>query len=291
MKHIYRLWLVIFGIIVVWIYFLFISPKIFNSQIIIIPNVIDLSEEETIKTLTDNHVKFKIAYLENSEEKTLRTIPYPGTNIKADNVITVYIGKIMPDKYRSYLGSKYDDVAEDINIMCDKNGIKLKLEFEEIDNVMEGIIIKESLTDGVLLEQESELCLTISVNNNYFLMPNLVGLSIAEALMVINEYNLKVNLIYYQTPIDPDIVIFQSTQPNTIINKNTTYAVDIYVSKGLSVGTVVDVNRFIETIENLGYQLEINYIKSNAIQNKLVAFEVQKLYDINVVKYIIWITE
>lgn len=291
MKYIFRLWFVIFGIFIIWIYFIFISPKIFNNRIVTIPDVLNLNEERTIATLTENNVKFKIAYIENDEEVTLRTIPYAGTTIKADNVITVYIGKRMPEKYHSYLGLLYDDVIDQINIMCEKNSLTLKIEYEEVDNYISGIIIKESLTDGDVLNQSSELCLTISVNTNSFLMPNLVGMSIDEAINLLKDYNIKINLIYYQTPIDPNLVIFQSTQPNTLVNKNNPYELDLYISKGLAIGTIVKVDDFIEVIQNLGYEMEINYVKSNIEPNNLVAFEVQKLYDINVTKYILWISE
>ncbi len=291
MKYILRLWFVILGIIIIWLYFIFISPKIFNNQIVTIPNVLNLNEERTIATLTENNVKFKIAYIENDEEVTLRTIPYAGTTIKADNVITVYIGKRMPEKYHSYLGLLYNDVIDQINIMCEKNGLNLKIEYEEVENYISGIIIKESLTDGDVLNQNSELCLTISVNTDSFLMPDLVGMSIDEAIELLKDYNVKINLIYYQTPIDSNLVIFQSTQANTLVNKNNPYELDLYISKGLAMGTIVKVDDFITVIQNLGYDMEIIYVKSNIEVNNLVAFEVQKLYDINVTKYILWITE
>ena len=51
MKLILRLWLVTFGIIILWIYFLFISPKIFNNRIIEIPDVVNLSEADAVEIL------------------------------------------------------------------------------------------------------------------------------------------------------------------------------------------------------------------------------------------------
>lgn len=175
--------------------------------------------------------------------------------------------------------------------MCNNYGLHLKIEYEENNTVVKGMIIKESLVDGSALNQGDELCLTIAVNHLSFFMPDFIGMSIEGALALIEEYHLKVNLTYIPTPIDEDIIIFQSTPPNTLIHKDNPYTLDLYVSKGVKTTTVVDVDFFVETILNLGYTLEINYIDSNHFSNKLVAFEVQKLYDYNIVKYILWITK
>lgn len=291
MKLTLRLWLVTFGIILVWIYFLFISPKIFNNHIVTIPDVVNMNEEQAIEELNKNKIKYQITYIESEKEIAIKTVPYAGTNIKADYVVSLYIGKIMPAAYKSYLGRVYEDMADEIELMCNDHGLKLKIEYEETENTISGIIIKESLVDGSILNQGDELCLTISTNHSSYMLPNFVGLSIDEALKLIEEYNIKVNLTYMPTPVDEDIIIFQSTPANTLIQKNNPYALDLYISKGVKTTTVVDVDFFIEVIQNLGYEMEINYVNSNDLENKLVAFEVQKLYDSNIVKYILWITK
>ncbi len=291
MKWVLRLWMVTLAIVLLWIYFLFISPKIFNNTILTIPDVVNLKEEEAIEELKQKKVKYQITYIESDKEVALKTIPYAGTSIKADYIVSLYIGKIMPMAYQSYLGRIYEDVAGEIELMCNNYGLHLKIEYEENNTVVKGMIIKESLVDGSALNQGDELCLTIAVNHLSFFMPDFIGMSIEGALALIEEYHLKVNLTYIPTPIDEDIIIFQSTPPNTLIHKDNPYTLDLYVSKGVKTTTVVDVDFFVETILNLGYTLEINYIDSNHFSNKLVAFEVQKLYDYNIVKYILWITK
>lgn len=291
MKWALRLWLVIFGIFIIWIYFLFISPKIFHNQIVTIPDVVDMNEEEAIAELERHKIKYQITYVENEKNSALKTVPYAGTNIKSNYVISLYIGKVMPVAYRSYLGRIYDDVSEEINVMCNTFGIKLRIEYEEVDSVVGGLIIKESLVDGSVINQGDELCLTLSSNHSSYMMPNFIGKTIEEALQWINEYQLKVNLTYIQTPVEEDIIIYQSTPANTLIHKNNPYTLDLYVSKGIQTTTVVDVDSFIEVLANLGYEIDIKYVNSNDLENKLVAFEVQKLYDSNVIKYILWITK
>ena len=65
----------------------------------------------------------------------------------------------------------------------------------------------------------------------------------------------------------------------------------INFSKGMKQTTILNVDDFIAVIQNMGYLLEVNYVKSNDLENKLVAFKVQKLYDNNIVKYYLWVTE
>ncbi|MDE6656031.1 MAG: PASTA domain-containing protein, partial [Anaeroplasmataceae bacterium] len=255
------------------------------------PDVLNLTESDAIVELNKNKIKYQITYVESNEEVALKTVPYAGTNVKADYVISLYIGKIMPAAYKSYLGRVYEDVSDEIELMCNNYGLHLKIEYEENSNVIPGVIIKESLVDGSVLNHGDELCLTISTNHSSYMMPNFVGLSMTEALKLIEEYNIKVNLTYISTPVDEDIIIFQSTPENTLIQKNNPYALDLYISKGVNTTTVVDVDFFIEVINNLGYELEVNYVDSNDLENKLVAFKVQKLYDSNIVKYILWITK
>lgn len=290
MKWILRLWLVIFAIIILWVYFLFISPKIFSKEILVVPNVVSLSEKEAIDTLEKAHIDYQITYVENLSEEVLKTLPYAGTEIKSDYKVMVYIGKVLPKSYHSFLGQVYEDVEEDIQKLCNEFDLKLNIEFEEDETKMSGIIIKESLIDGTILNQGGELCLTISKNNDTFLMPRLIGLTIDEALNMIKDYPMKVNINYYATPIEEDIVLFQSTSENTMIDKKNQSVLELYVSKGLAKSSSVDVDFLVDMIENLEYELEINYIDSNESFNKLIAFKIQKLYDINVTKYILWVT-
>ncbi|MDE5715661.1 MAG: PASTA domain-containing protein [Anaeroplasmataceae bacterium] len=291
MKLFYRLWLVIFGIIIIWIYFIFISPKIFHNTILTIPNIVNLKEEEAISLLKENKIEYQITYLEDKDEVVKKTIPYPGTKIKKGNRIEVYIGKIMPNSYHSYLGQIYALVQEDIERMCKENGLILKIEYEEHNDMPGQTIIRESLVDGSSLNHGDELILTIVSNKNSFIMPNLVGMHLDDALALFKETKIKININYYQTPIEEDIVLYQSTAPNTIISIYNNSIIDLYVSKSLDKTTVVNVDEFIQVIELLNFDLEVNYVSSSEISNKLVAFQVQKLYDNNRTKYILWITK
>lgn len=234
MRKVLWLWTVTFVIILLWLYFLFISPKIFNNKILVVPEIINLNEEEGLKVLKDNNIKYNIVYLENEENIILKTSPYPNTKIKSNFEIDVYVGKIMPASFKSYVGQVYNDVKDKINIMCNNNGINLKVRYEENDNVLDGVIINESLSNGESLEGVNELIITISSNNTKLLMPDFVGKHINDVIEFVNKNNLMVIFIYLETPILEDIIVHQSISKNTIIDKNSNYKIEIYVSKGIA---------------------------------------------------------
>lgn len=291
MKIILKLWILIFTIFLFWIYFIFLSPKIFNNSTLIVPDIINLEEDLGITILKEKNIKYKILYVENKEEVIIKTIPYAGTKIKSKNLIELYIGKIYPFKYSSYIGRLYSDVKDEIERLCRDFNLKLNISYEINNDYVSGVIVKESFIDGKTIEYGDVLNIIISKNDSTFLMPKFIGLSIFEAIALADEYNINLNLIYVETPIDEDIVVYQSTSENTLIQKNNQYQLDLYISKGIKDTTVINPNFFISILDNLGYIYELKYVKSNEMGNKLVAFEVQKLYDIGITKYILWIIE
>lgn len=284
-----KLWAVIFIIIILWVYFLFISPNIFNKSTIVIPDVIGLSEKNAVEVLEEGNINYQITYIQSSNEKVLKTIPYSGVNIKKDYVIDLYIGKVFPKSYSSFLGLVYEDVKADIELLCNDYGIVLELKYVEDNNFISGVIIAESFMDGYIMKSGDVLTLTISKNNSYFVMPNLVGLSIYDALDILKEYNIKPIINYYASPIDKDIVLFQSIVKDSIVKKGNLYEITLYVSKGIEI--FVNVCELEEMLVFLGYDVKRKYINSNEEENILVAFEVKKLYDSNELLFTLIITE
>ena len=209
MRIINKLWIGVFIIIVLWIYFLFISPLIFNSGVVVVPDLVGMNEEEAVDKLKKSNIDYQITYIQNSSESVLKTIPYAGVNIKKNFIIDLYIGKIFPNSYHSYLGLLYDDVKEEIERICNDNAIKLEIKYVEDNSLISGVIINESFVDGYIMKKGDILTLTISNNNSYFVMPNLVGLNIYDALAILKEYDIKAIVNYYSSPIENDIVLIE----------------------------------------------------------------------------------
>ena len=232
MRYISKLWILIFVIIVIWCYYIFIYPKIFDTNIII-PDVVGLKEEVLIEKLDEENIKYKITYLKSDSDLVLKTFPYAGMKIKKDFIIDVFIGKIIPKSYCGYLGLLYTDVKEEIEILCNDFNLNLIINYKEDNFQIAGVIIDESIVVGEEVKYGDTLILTVSMNNLYFKMPNLVGLNIYDALKIIDDYNLKVNVEYYSSFFDYDTVLFQSINKDTIIKKGNQYEITLYVSKGV----------------------------------------------------------
>ena len=233
MRIVNKFWIVIFVIIIGWIYYIFISPYILYKKEIVVPDVVGVSEEQVRKVLDENGIKYNITYVQDSKEVVLKTIPYAGVNIKTNSVIDVYVGCIFPRSYKGYLGLVYDDVRGEIDVLCNDYGINLVIEYVDDDSLISGVIVGESIREGSIIESGATLILTISKNNSFFVMPNLVGLDIYDALKILDEYNIKAIINYYSSPISDDVVLFQSISKDSIIKKGNQYEITLYVSKGI----------------------------------------------------------
>lgn len=290
MKLIFRIWIIIFVIFLVWLYFLFLSPRIFNSKTIVVPDVVNLSLEEAEHKLNDAKIKYQITYIENDKEQALKTIPYAGTNIKANYVIDLYVGMKFPKTYHSYLGQNYETYQHEINQMCLDYNIDLIIEYVP-SYQMSGLILEESLKEGSILNEQKTLKLVIALNEETFLMPNLVGMHIEDALELLKDYKISIHVNYYASIIEEDIVLYQSTAPDTMIQKQNRSILELYVSKGITNYSSIDIDEQIKVMKYLNCDFEVNEVFSDSKEHKLVAFKCQKLYDIDVTKYFLWVTK
>lgn len=290
MKLIFRIWIIIFVIFLVWLYFLFLSPRIFNSKTIVVPDVVNLSQEEAEHRLNDAKIKYQITYIENDKEEALKTIPYAGTNIKANYVIDLFVGMKFPKTYHSYLGQNYEIYQNEINQMCLDYNIDLIIEYVT-SYQMSGMILEESLKEGSILNEQKTLKLVIALNEETFLMPNLVGMHIEDALELLKDYKISIHVNYYASIIEEDIVLYQSTAPETMIQKQNRSILELYVSKGITSYSSIDIDEQIKVMKYLNCDFEVNEVFSDSKEHKLVAFKCQKLYDIDVTKYYLWVTK
>lgn len=193
-----------------------------------------MNDKDAIIKLEKLDLDYQIILVEGEENKIVKTIPYGGTNIKKNTCVDVYVGTKLNEVYSGFLGLEYDKVCDEINDICKRHNINLVVEYEQCLDFINGVIIYESIPIGTTLEDCSELKIKVSKNDEYFLMPNLVGLSIYEALDILNEYNIKPIINYLSSPVDIDVVLFQSIVKDQIVKKGNIYEMTLYVSNGLS---------------------------------------------------------
>lgn len=233
MKYCKLIWIVITFIILVWIYYLFISPNIFKKREYAVPNISGLSEIDAIRLLEDNDFNYSINYIQGDNNIVSYTYPKEGSMIYKSNTIDVYITKQMSCNYNSFVGLIYDNNIEMINDYCHKYKINLNVLYEENNTYSSGLIFYQSKTVNDIIVENDELILKVAVSNEYVTMPNLVNMHILDAIKILDEYNLKYNIIYYNSVIENDIIISQSIDEGTIIKKGNNNYFNIYVSNGL----------------------------------------------------------
>jgi hypothetical protein len=120
-------------------------------------------------------------------------------------------------------------------------------------------------------------------------MPNLVGMNIYDVLGLLDNYNLKANIIYYHAPIENDIVIFQSINEGNIVKKGNSYHIDIYVSKGLELDVKIEYNNFVKVLSILDINYDIIYIESNEDSNTCLGYKSVSVD--NIIHYYIYISK
>lgn len=291
MKWVSKLWIGSSIIFFLWIFFLFFYPKLVYSKTVKVPDLVGLSEEEAATVLKQEGILFQITYLEHGEEEVLRTVPSSGVSIKKGYVVSVYIGKIFPKAYHSLLGQKLEDVTEELEQLQDEYGIRVEIEYKPTNNMITGVIMEESLQDGSVLKKGDVLRLSVAQNDAYFLMPNLVGMNVYDAIALMEEYRIKVKVNYYVAPVETDTILFQSIVEKTVILKGNPYELTLYVSKGFSVPMVSNPYELEELLVYLGFDTSLVFIDSNGEKDKLVAFEIKKVYDNNKLTYILWVSQ
>ena len=157
MKYCKLIWIVITFIILVWIYYLFISPNIFKKREYAVPNISGLSEIDAIRLLEDNDFNYSINYIQGDNNIVSYTYPKEGSMIYKSNTIDVYITKQMSCNYNSFVGLIYDNNIEMINDYCHKYKINLNVLYEENNTYSSGLIFYQSKTVNDIIAEINDL--------------------------------------------------------------------------------------------------------------------------------------
>lgn len=134
---------------------------------------------------------------------------------------------------KEVLGSLINKNINDVLIWAEKNNIQINQNYEYSDLVKEYFIINQDISSDTLLKDVKEINLTVSSGPNYdkkFILQNLVGLNIDDAMKIINENFMNNITIDYEISdtIEKDIIISQNI--NGEIKRND--ALELVVSLG-----------------------------------------------------------
>lgn len=269
-------------VILCWVFYLAIYPKINNRKDVEIPDVYNNSLNEAKTKLKDSDLRFKIVEVENSNKvSVLYSMPEVGSIVKSKSIVTLYITKqeeIILDDFTNVL---YCDVKTEIEEFCSANKIKLFVD-EIVDNDLpEGIIVSQSQEP---YNKITSKVLTIKVvkHDNKFEFPDLVGKDIEEAIELIGKYDLNINYVYEYSLEPYGVIIAQSIKPNTKVIKGNKNEIIIYVSKGMGDDSVFQgMNCDLALFYLNKVKYDIIYIDSNEVSNKVIAIDKNLYYDNN----------
>ena len=272
-----------------WIFYIFIIPKVLINRDVIVPDVVGCTVDDAIKILDDNKLEVLVCYIDGTNDEVLYTFPYKDSKVKYGSNINLYVSKKTLVYYEEFIGLVLDTNIDMINNYCINNGISYQIEYRLDNNSIPGIIIDQSMNKKDLVNKGDVLIFTVAKSDLYFPMPNLVGMNIYDVLCLLDNYNLKANIIYYHAPIDNDIVIFQSISEGNIVKKGNSYHIDIYVSKGLELDVKIDYNNFVKVLSILDINYDIIYIESNEDINTCLGYKSVSVD--NMIHYYIYISK
>jgi beta-lactam-binding protein with PASTA domain len=289
LKKLKYLWIINGLIIFSWLFYLFVIPKVLKDRNIIVPDVKGYSVDEAIKKLEENKLEVLVCYVDGTIDEVLYTFPLKDSTVKYGSNINLYVSRKVTLYYEEFIGLDLDRNIDMINNYCVTNGISYEVEYKLDNDSIPGIIINQNKTKKDKVNKGDIIVFTIARSNLYFTMPNLVGLNIYDALIILDNYGIKANVIYHYAPIDIDVVIFQSIGEGNTIKKGNSYPIDIYVSKGLEIDVIIEYNNFIKVLSILDIKYDIIYIESNEESGECLRFETSNID--NQLHYYIYISK
>lgn len=270
------LWIGIAVLGIGWIYYIYISPRIFKPAEVVVPDIIGFSEEEARLALKKEGLTYNINYIDGQSLCVDSTMPKHGSKVYEGYPIEVYILKPLPSYYQSFVGLIYEENIGLIQEYCTRHELTYRLEYVVDNSYSSGQIIGQSKNSDEFVVSGSEIVFQIAVSDNYISMPNLVGRNIREVMELLDGYRLNYNVIYYHAPLDSDIVISQSVQEGTVLQKGNSYAFDIYVSKGMPIDiSSLKIDDFIQVLNELEYNYDIIYVDSVVAGNLLLNIQMK----------------
>lgn len=221
-------------LILFWIYILYISPRIHNTKEIEIPEISGDNIDTGINKLNELDIKHNIYYLEGDDNTIAYTIPKAGMSIYKSYTIDVYAYKAVNSYYKSYIGLIYENYINELNELSLKHNIAYRVEYILDNSYKNGVIINQNKLESDIINPNDELILYVATTDDYYTVPLFVGMNIYDAINELKSNDILCNIIYYSSPIEADIVIYQSIEEGYKIKKGNSYSFDLYVSKGFN---------------------------------------------------------
>lgn len=226
--------LILLAIIASGIYYV----KSSNSNMVQVPTVLNLSEDEAVEILEDKNLKANISRYAQSNNyepgKVMEQDPGPKTKVKKNSTINLVISEGREVKVPDLSGMTLDQAEEKLKELDLELG-KTSTDFSE--SVKKDTIIDQEPRKNEKVQAGSEVDVTVSLGKEEpdienVKVPNFVGEYEEDAINIAVENKLTVgNITYkYSDKYEKDVVMSQSIPANTQVAENST--IDFVVSNG-----------------------------------------------------------
>lgn len=209
-----------------------------NSNMVQVPTVLNLSEDEAVEILEDKNLKANISRYAQSNNyepgKVMEQDPGPKTKVKKNSTINLVISEGREVKVPDLSGMTLDQAEEKLKELDLELG-KTSTDFSE--SVKKDTIIDQEPRENEKVQAGSEVDVTVSLGKEEpdienVKVPNFVGEYEDDAINIAVENKLAVgNITYkYSDKYEKDVVMSQSIPANTQVAENST--IDFVVSNG-----------------------------------------------------------
>lgn len=216
----------------------FYYVKSSNSNMVEVPTVLNLSEDEAVKLLESKKLKANVSrYAQSnnySEGKVMEQDPSPKAKVKINSTVNLVISQGSEVEVPDLSGKTVDQAEESLKEV----GLTLgKTNSEYSDTVEKDKIISQSPEEGEKVQTGSEIDINVSLGVKEpevknVTVPNLVGQSEEDAIDIAENSGISIRNINYEysDSIEKGIVISQSISAKTEVREDS--QMDLVVSNG-----------------------------------------------------------
>ena len=211
-----------------------IIPWYVSSSETTVPNVVGMTDQEAIEMLESQGFETAIADTSYGLEYQKNTVflqrPEAGDIVKEGRRIFIFVSGGEKTVYVPMLKGK---TILDAKFALERIGLKLGRVDRNPSSKPEDMIFDQEYVEGTPLQQGEIVGITVSAGRGggSVVVPDLIGKSLSEAQLVLNENDLTVGKINYQASATllPNTVLDQ--YPSSGNKLNPSDAVDLFITK------------------------------------------------------------
>lgn len=262
----------------------FYYVKSSNSNMVQVPTVLNLSEEEAVKILEEKNLKANISRYAQSNNyeagKVMEQDPTPKTKVRKNSTVNLVVSQGREVKVPDLSGLTLEQAEEKLKELDLELG-KTSTDFSE--SVKKDKIIDQDPRKNEKVQAGSEIDVTVSLGKEEddvknVKVPNFIGNYEEDAISLANENGLTVgNITYkYSDKYEKGVVISQSIAAKTQVAEHS--SIDFVVSRGKNPNDSSDEDT---DDENKSQQVNVKFTISVPTDKDSFNVKVYKLGDNN----------